>query len=172
VINTTVERIRGAVQLLCTGDVTLENVTVFEAGDFSFDVSATSGSKILMKGCRGDVAYSPAFNLTRGDLPKKANYEITILSPPEGSGSTPRSSLGKICGDQCRFILRDGTTRPLPEKVNFLVCGGDKELVDSVIERHTGAKLILKKNVRNCTIKSVGPVEDQGAGHKIVVIPK
>jgi len=40
IINTTVERMRGGIQLLCTGDVYLENVTVLESGDFSFDVSA------------------------------------------------------------------------------------------------------------------------------------
>ena len=126
VTNTTIERMRGAVQLLCTGDVTLDNVTVLESGDFSFDLSATGGSKVLMKDCRGDVAYNPVLNLTRGEVPKNAGYELTILDPPEGSGSTPRSSLGKICGDRCRFILRDGTTRPLPEAANFLVCGGDE----------------------------------------------
>ena len=37
VVDTTVERMRGCFQLLCEGDVTLENVTVLEAGDFSFD---------------------------------------------------------------------------------------------------------------------------------------
>lgn len=47
VINTTVERMRGAIQLLCTGDVYLENVTVLESGDFSFDVSATERSEIV-----------------------------------------------------------------------------------------------------------------------------
>ncbi|MEP4077154.1 hypothetical protein [Haloferula sp.] len=172
VVNTTVERMRGAIQLLCTGDVTLENVTVLESGDFSYDVSATSGSRIVMKDCRGDVAYNPLFNLTRGDLPTKAGYEITILSPPEGSKPTPRSSLGKICGDRCKFIIKDGTTRPLPEEANYLICGGDKELVNSVIENHTTARLILKKNVRNCTIHSKGPVEDGGSGNKVKVLSR
>ncbi len=170
VVNTTIERMRGAVQLLCTGDVTLENVTVLEAGDFSFDVSATKGSRILMKDCRGDLAYNPVFNLTRGEVPTNGVFELTILNPPEGSRTTPKSSLGKICGNRCRFVLRDGTTRPLPEEVNHLVCGGDHGLTDSIIENYTGAKLILKRNVRNCSIKSVGPVEDHGSGNKIVMI--
>ena len=170
VVNTTIERMRGAVQLLCTGDVTLENVTVLESGDFSFDVSATSGSKIVMKDCHGDVAYNPVFNLTRGEVPKNASYELTILNPPDGSGTTPRSSLGKICGDHCQFVFRDGTTRLLPDVVNFLICGGDQELVSSTIENFTTAKLILKENVRNCTIKSVGAVEDHGSGNRVVVI--
>ncbi|MEN8695486.1 MAG: hypothetical protein ACN4GG_11750 [Akkermansiaceae bacterium] len=172
VINTTVERMRGAIQLLCTGDVTLENVTVLESGDFSFDVSATKGSKITMKNCRGDVAYNPLFNLTRGDLPENALYEVTILSPPKGSDPTPRSSLGKICGKNCKFILHNGITRPLPEEANFLICGGDKELTNSTIENNTTAKLILERNVRNCTIRSLGPVEDKGSGNKIIQIVK
>ncbi|MFC7337591.1 hypothetical protein ACFQY0_10415 [Haloferula chungangensis] len=168
VINTTVERMRGSIQLLCTGDVYLENVTVLESGDFSFDVSATPGSRIVMKDCRGDVAYNPLFNLTRGDLPENAGYEVTLLSPPEGSKPTPRSSLGKICGKNCKFIIRDGTERPLPEEANYLICGGDKELVDSTIENHSSAKLILKKNVRNCIIRSNGPVEDEGKGNRVM----
>lgn len=172
VVNTTVERMRGAIQLLCTGDVTLENVTVLECGDFSYDVSATSGSRIEMKDCHGDVAYNPLFNLTRGELPKNAVYEVTILSPPEGSKPTPRSSLGKICGSKCTFILRDGTTRPLPDQSNHLICGGDKELVHSTIENHTTAKLILQKNVSNCTIRSLGPVEDNGSRNKVEIIER
>ena len=172
VVNTTVERMRGGIQLLCTGDVELENVAVRESGDFSFDVSATPGSKIVMKGCKVDVAYNPLFNLTRGDLPKDAFYEVTILSPPEGSGATERSSLGKICGDGCEFILHDGLTRPLPEEANYLICGGDKELVDSTIVNHTSAKLVLEKNVRNCKIRSVGPVEDKGRGNRVEKMDK
>lgn len=167
VVNTVVERMRGAIQLLCTGDVELENVTVLECGDFSYDVSAVSGSRIVMKDCKGDVAYNPLFNLTRGELPRNAGYEVTVLSPPEGSKPTLRSSLGKICGSKCRFIIRDGTTRPLPEEANYLHCGGDKELVDSTIENYTTAKLILHKNVRNCRVISVGPVEDNGSRNRI-----
>lgn len=168
VINTTIERMRGAIQLLCTGDVTLENVTVLESGDFSYDVSATSGSRIEMKNCRGDVAYNPLFNLTRGDLPENAIFEITLLSPPEGSKPTPRSSLGKICGKNSKFIIREDLTQPLPEQANHLICGGDKELVNSTIENHSSAKLILQKNVRNCIIRSKGPVEDGGSGNRVM----
>lgn len=170
VVNTTVERMRGAIQLLCTGDVVLENVTVLECGDFSYDVSATSGSRIVMKDCKGDIAYNPLFNLTRGELPSNAVYEVTLLSPPEGSKPTPRSSLGKICGSKCDFIIKDGTTRPLPEEANFLICGGSKELVDSSIDNQTSAKLILEKNVRNCRITSAGPVEDKGSGNRVVIM--
>ena len=167
VVNTTVERMRGGIQLLCTGDVILENVTVRESGDFSFDVSSTAGSKIVMKGCQGDVAYNPLFNLTRGEVPKNGRYEVTVLSPPAGSSATSRSSLGKICGNKCEFIFHDGLTRPLAKEANYLICGGDKELVDSTIVNHTSAKLILEKNVRNCTIRSVGPVEDKGKGNRV-----
>ncbi|MDP4624051.1 MAG: hypothetical protein NWT08_02820 [Akkermansiaceae bacterium] len=171
VINTTVERMRGAIQLLCTGDVILENVTVREPGDFSFDVSAVEGSRIVMKNCRSDVAYNPVFNLTRGEIPKSASYEVTLLNAPEGTKHTVRSSLGRICGEDCTFIFRDGTTRPLDEKVNFLVCGGTQPLTDSTVENHTTAKLILEENVKNCVIRSAGPVEDKGSGNRVETIP-
>lgn len=170
VINTTVERLRGCFQLLCIGDVTLDNVTVLEAGDFSFDLSSGDLGKVTMKNCRADLAYNPVFNLTRGAMPKDAFYEVTILSPPKGTRPTPRTSLGVICGDNCTFILHDGTTRPLPRKVNVLTCGGKHGLKNSTVTNYTRAKLILDKRVTDCVIKSVGPVEDNGKNNKVTKI--
>ncbi|MDF7797975.1 hypothetical protein P4C99_00770 [Pontiellaceae bacterium B1224] len=168
VIDTTIERFRGCFQLLCPeGDVILENVTVKEAGDFAYDLSVGDEGKVIMKNCSADPSYNPIFNLTRGDLPYKAEYELTVLDPPEGFKPAPRSSLGIICGDRCTFIFRDGTTRPLPEEINVLTCGGKKPLEDSTIENYTTAKLILESNVRNCKIKSIGPVEDRGRSNRI-----
>ncbi len=170
VIDTTVERLRGCIQLLCVGDVTLENVTVIEAGDFSYDLSAGDKGKIVMKNCHGDIAHNPLFNLTRGPIPKDAFYEVTILSPAEGIQPTARTSLGTICGDGCTFILHDGTTRPLPAKVNHLNCGGRHGLKNCTLTNYTSARLILNKRVANCTIKSVGPVEDNGKDNTITII--
>lgn len=167
VVNTTIERYRGCLQLLCPGDVTLENVTVLECGDFSYDLSAGKLGRVVMRNCRGDVAYNPVFNLTRGDVPYQATYELTLLSPPEGAPLTPRSGLGVIAGDGCTFILHDGLTRPLPEAVAVLVCGGRKGLVDSTVVNETAVRLVLEKSVRNCTIRSVGVVEDQGTNNTI-----
>jgi len=168
IINTTIERMRGAVQMLCTGDIILEKVTVLEPGDFSFDVSATEGHKIIMKDCRSDVAYNPVMNLTRGEIPKEGIYEITLLSPPADSAPTPRTSLGIICGIDCKFTFKEDLKRPLSEDVNYLICGGRKELVDSEIKNYTKAKLILEKNVKNCKITSIGPVEDNGQNNRII----
>jgi hypothetical protein len=170
VIDTTVERLRGCFQLLCVGGVTLENVTVLEAGDFSYDVSSGDKGKVVMKNCRGDIAYNPLFNLTRGAVPKDAFYEVTILSPAEGIQPTARTSLGTICGDHCTFIFHDGTTRPLPSQVNRLSCGGRKGLINSTVTNYTTARLILNERVRNCVIKSVGPVEGHGRGNTIIKI--
>ena len=170
VIDTTVERLRGCFQLLCDGDVTLENVTVLEAGDFSFDLSSGDQGKVVMKNCRADVAYNPLFNLTRGPIPKDAFYEVTILSPARGVRPTPRTNLGTICGDHCTFVFHDGTTRPLPEEVNRINCGGKHGLINSTVTNNTPARLILSERVRNCVIKSVGPVEDHGSENTIVKI--
>jgi hypothetical protein len=170
VLDTTIERQRGCVQLLCVGDVTLENVTVLEAGDFSYDLSAGDKGKVVMKNCRSDLAYNPVFNLTRGEIPKNAFYELTILSPAEGVRPTRRTSLGSICGDHCTFILRDGTTRPLPPEVNRLNCGGRKGLTNSSVTNYTTAALILDRNVSHCVIKSAGPVEDRGKNNTVVRI--
>jgi hypothetical protein len=76
--------------------------------------------------------------------------------------------LGTICGDNCTFIFHDGTTRPLPREVNRLNCGGKNGLVDSTVTNYTTARLILNERVRNCVIKSVGPVEDNGRQNKII----
>lgn len=171
VIDTTITRVRGCVQLLGPGDYTLENVTAVEAGDFSFDLSAGDKGKVVVKNCRSDLAYNPVFNLTRGECPKNAFYELTILSPAEGVKPTPRSSLGVICGDNCTFILRDGITRPLPPAVNRLNCGGGKNpLKNSSVTNYTKAAVILNRNVSHCVIRSVGPVEDHGKNNTVIAI--
>ncbi len=170
VVDTTVERMRGCFQLLCVGDVTLEKVTVLEAGDFSYDLSAGDRGKVVMKDCRGDVAYSPLFNLTRGPVPKDAFYEVTVLSPAPGVQPTERTSLGTICGERCTFVLHDGTTRPLPREANRLVCGGRQGLTGSTVTNYTTATLVLERNVRGCRIRSVGPVEDGWERNDVVRI--
>lgn len=170
VTDTTVERFRGCFQLLCPeGDITLENVTVLEAGDFSYDLSVGDAGKVVMRNCRSDGAYNPVFNLTRGDQPKKAFFELTLLSPPEGAILTERSGLGIICGDECTFILHDGTTRPLDPSIK-LECGGKLGLKDSTVTNHTTATLVLGGNVENCVIESVGPVVDNGRRNKVTKI--
>lgn len=167
VIDTTVERQRGCFQLLLEGDITLENVAVIESGDFSYDLSSGTQGKTVMKNCFADVAYNPVFNLTRGDTPTDAFYEVTILSPRPGTIPTERSSLGIICGDDSTFILHDGTTTPLPDEVNKLICGGRKGMNGSTITNYTTATLILESNVRDCRIKSVGPVIDKGKDNRV-----
>ncbi|MHC5054779.1 MAG: hypothetical protein ACYTKD_08680 [Planctomycetota bacterium] len=170
VVDTTLERLRGCFQLLCIGDIELENVTVREAGDFGFDLSSGDKGKVVMRNCRADIAYRPLFNLTRGKIPKDAFYEVTILSPAEGVRPTAAASLGIIAGDRCTFILHDGTTRPLPEEANVLRCGGRKGLTNSTVTNYSTARLILNGRVRNCTIRSAGAVEDGGRGNTIIRI--
>ena len=166
--NTTVERQRGCVQLLCPGDVTLENVTVREAGDFAYDLTAGKQGKVVMKNCFADLAYNPVFNLTRGELPYKAHYEVTILSPAEGVKPTPRTSLGVICGERSGFVLHDGTTTKLRRSANVLTAGGRKPLKNSEVRNYTRAAIVLEKNVENCTIRSIGPVKDNGKNNTII----
>jgi len=167
VVDTTIERYRGSFQLLCTGDVTLSNVTVLECGDFGYDLSAGKRGKVVMRNCRSDVSYNPVFNLTRGDVPYQATFELTILSPPEGAPVTPRSGLGVIAGDGCSFTIHNGLTRPLLETAAQLLCGGRKGLVNSTVINETPIKLLLDKGVKNCAIRSVGLVEDQGSGNRV-----
>ncbi len=77
VVDTTLMRARGCFQLLGPGNYTLDNVTVREAGDFSYDVSAGSQGKVVMKNCKADMAYNPVFNLTRGET---ANTQALLTS--------------------------------------------------------------------------------------------
>ena len=169
ITDTTVERMRGAIQLHCEGNLILKNVAVQQAGDFSFDVSTGDKGKVLLENCRSDLSYNPIFNLMRGPVPENARYEVAITDPPQGATPTKRTSLGIITGDKCHFVLTDRTTRPLPKEVLVLECGGHRrDLTHSTIENHTKAKIILNKNVRNCTIKSLGPVEDQGENNTII----
>ena len=147
--------------------MTLENVSVLEAGEFCYDLSSGDQGKVVMKHCRADLAYNPVFNLTRGERPKDEFYELTILSPPEGSEPTPRTCLGTICGDGCTFILHDGMTRPPPAAGNLLECGGRHGLTNSTVKNYTSAKLVLNGRVRSCIIESVGPVEDGGQDNRV-----
>lgn len=171
VIDTTVERLRGCVQLLCVGDVRLAGVTVLEAGDFGYDVSSGERGNVTLTACRGDVAYNPLLNLTRGEPPTDATFEMTILNPAVGVQPTARTGLGTLCGRRCTFVLRDGTSRPLPADGNRLLCGGRHGLEDSTVINRTAAVLILDERVRRCTIASMGPVEDHGQQNTIGPVP-
>ena len=167
VINTTVERLRGCFQLLCDGPVTLRNVTVREAGNFSYDVSCGKKGKVVLQNCQSDTAYSNIFNLTRGSMPTEAVYDMGILSPPKVAQPTEEAGVGKICGQGCEFFLTPKTKNPLPPHAAQLSCGGDHGLKNSLVVNRTKARLVLDGSVRNCRIKSVGPVEDNGEGNRV-----
>ena len=97
--------------------------------------------------------------------------QITIHDPPENSLPTPRTGLGEICGDKCRFEILDATTQPLPKGYDRLLCGSKKRpLTNSRVVNRTTATVVLDRNVENCTIHSAGPVIDQGRGNRIIKI--
>jgi hypothetical protein len=54
----------------------------------------------------------------------------------------------------------------------FLNCGGRKGLKNSTVTNYTTARLILNERVRNCVIKSVGPVEGSGRENTIIKIKR
>ena len=172
VINTTVERFRG-IQVHCESDVQFVNVTAREMGYFGFDVTAGKHGRTIVRNCRGDIAYSPLFNLTRAGMPRDSVYEMTVLPPREGVTVTDGTNLGrptdfgKICGKNTTFIFRKGGDRPLPEKVQRVRLGHGKPLVNSKVLNYTNATLKLTDKVRNCTIRSVGPVKGSGKNNDI-----
>ena len=174
VIDTTVERFRCGAQSHAGGEVVLRNVTVREPGYFGFDVSAGDQDRVIMRDCRGDVAYSPLFNLTRGGTPRNSVYEVTVMPPRKDVEPTDGTNLGRptdrgrLAGRECTFIFHKGGDRPLPQKVRRVRVGQDKPVIDSKLINHTCAKLILSEQVRNCTIKSVGPVEDRGQDNTVI----
>ena len=169
--DTIVERTRACYALYCVGKVRLENAVAREAGDFAFAITSTAPGKATMENCHADIAYNPVFNFTRGELPVRNNYEITIHDPPEDSSPTPRTGLGIICGDKCNFELLDATTRPLPQGFDRLVCGDKKRpLTNSKVTNRTTATMVLESSTRNCLVQSVGPVIDQGRGNRVVKI--
>lgn len=170
--DTIIERMRGCVQLLCIGDVRMKNVTVREAGDFGFDVSAGRRGRVTLEDCHADLAYNPIFNLSRGDPPRRGTFEVTLHDPPEWAEPTERTGLGTLCGEKSRFTIHDGTTRPLPEGYDTLVCGANKPLTDSRVTNLTNARVILTKRVTNCVIRSVGPVEDRGKRNRVFRVDK
>lgn len=175
VINTTVERFRG-VQVHGEGEMRFTNVRVREMGYFGFDVSAGEDGRAILRNCRGDIAYSPLFNLTRGGLPQNSVYDVTVLPPRKGVTVTDGTNLGRptdfgrICGKNTTFIFRKGGDRPLPEKVRRVRVGDGKPLIRSKVINYTHATLKLSDKVRHCTIRSVGPVEGSGTNNDITRI--
>jgi len=90
---------------------------------------------------------------------------------PDKNGNLPKNNqqhIFAVNGSNNHFDLRDGTTRPIPKKFYRLRCGGRKGLVNSTVTNYTTAKLILDERVRNCVVKSVGPVEDRGKKNTII----
>ncbi len=169
--DTIVERMRGCYALYGVGKIHLENATAREAGDFAFAITSRSTGKATMKDCHADLAYNPVFNFTRGELPVRNDYEITIHDPPEDSSPTPRTGLGVICGDKCHFVIHDATTKPLPRGFDRLVCGDkNRPLTRSEVINQTTATVVLEKNVENCVIRSRGPVIDQGRRNRVIKI--
>ena len=173
IINTVIERMRGCVQIHAAGKVVLKGVTIREAGDFALDVSTEDGGTVVVEDCRIDTTYRPAFYLTRGLVPKNASYDVTIIDQAEDRIRVEQGSLGVITGDNCKFVVRDGTTRPLPPEANVLLCGQQRRpLTNSTIKNHTHAKLVLTRDVSNCRVESLGPVEDKGKDNTIVRLLK
>lgn len=174
VIDTTIERFRCGAQIHAHGNVELCNVTVREPGYFGFDVTAGKHGRVVMRNCGGDVAYSPLFNLTRDGVPQNSFYEVTVKAPREGVEPTEGTNLGRptdvghLCGESSIFVLHADGERPLPEKVRRIRVGGKKPFVDSKLTNHTTAKVVLGNKVRNSTIESVGPVEDNGKNNTVV----
>jgi len=124
-----------------------------------------------MKDCHADLAYNPVFNFNRGELPVGNKYEITLHDPPENTSPTPRTGLGTICGDKCRFEILDATTNPLPKGFDRLTCGNKKRpLTNSKVINRTSATVVLDSSAKNCIVHSVGPVINQGRGNRIVKI--
>ncbi|NNJ27567.1 right-handed parallel beta-helix repeat-containing protein [Alienimonas chondri] len=168
--NTVVERHRGGLQLLCEGDVLVENVTIRECGDFGFDLSGGKEGRVVMRNCFGDLAYNPLFNLSRGRAPDGGFFELTLIDPADDVRPTPRTSLGTICGDACTFVLHDRTTRESAPETNVLLCGGRKPLRKSTISNYGRTQLVLKKNVEDCTIITAGEVVDEGQRNRVIRI--
>ena len=166
--NTTVERQRGNTAMNGVGDMTFENCTMIEAGSRSFDITSGDQGKVVVKNCFSDLAYNPVFG-TGPQEPVGAFYEVTILSPADHVKFTKNSSLGTISGIDSTYILHDGTTKKLPRKVNILTCGGGKQVLkDSTVLNYTPGAIILEGNTSGNTIRSIGPVKDNGKNNTVV----
>ena len=51
---------------------------------------------------------------------------------------------------------------------NVLTAGGRKPLKNSEVRNYTRAAIVLEKNVENCTIRSIGPVKDNGKNNTVI----
>jgi len=166
--NTEIKRFRGCVQLLCTGDVFLKNVTVREAGDFSFDVSSLPGFDVKMEQCASDYAYSPIFNLTRGETPQEASYELEILPLSPDVLPVARGSLGTLCGKGCRFKITAAEDAGDLSQMAPLECGNRDRMESCMLSNFTDVPVQLTKRATGCVVRSRGVVADEGNGNTVV----
>lgn len=165
--NTEIRRFRGCVQLLCTGDVMLRNVTVREAGDFSFDVSSLPGFEVKMEQCASDYAYSPIFNLTRGETPQNATYELKVLPNSVDVVPLERGRLGLLSGKGCRFLITADEEAGDLSQLTPVECGDRHPLENCMLSNFTDIPVLLTKRASGCTVRSRGVVTDNGSGNRV-----
>jgi hypothetical protein len=172
--NTYIERFRHCLTLNGPGDYLYENVTVREAGNIAFQTASSEGD-VVVRNSFSDVAYSPLLDLTtRAPVPNGDFYEFTVLSArdPEAERVFTSTELeapkcvGSIHGKDTTFVFRDGKTRELPDRFNYIRVAG-KGLKDSVIVNLTSAEVRLHEKASGSLIISAGPVTGKNGQNKI-----
>jgi hypothetical protein len=176
--DTTVERFRHCVTLNGPGDYVLDNVTVREAGNISFQTASKEGN-VIIRNSRADVAYSPLVDLTtRTAMPKDDFYEFIVLSARDSRAEEAFTSteleapkcVGNIQGKNTTFLFRDGKERPLSDRFNFIRVG-KHGLRNSVLVNLTSAEVRLNEKASDSIVISAGPVTGKNGKNTVKTVP-
>lgn len=175
--NTYIERYRHCLTLNGPGDYIYENVTVREAGNIAFQTaSASRKGNVIVRECAADLAYSPILDLTgRSAKPLGDFYEITVLDARDPRAEKTFTSteleapkcVGSIQGTETTFLFRNGRTREIPDKFNFITIRGEG-LDNCVLINYTSAEVRLNEKASDCLILSAGPVTGKNGKNRII----
>ena len=172
VVNCTVKRMRGGITLaLASGKVEVRGCTVTESGYPGDAYSVPSAG--LIRNCRGDAAYTPLLRLGYSHK-QKADVELELLD------SVPRVGndlLALINGHGHKVTITPSPAMATSKDLVIAVAQayrGDEEDVGKTaasnveLNNRTAHRVLLSPSSSDCTVRSLGPVTDQGTHNTVM----
>jgi len=157
--NCLIKKMRGGVRLYLGGKASVDKVTAIDCGLTGYNLP----TKGKITRAEGNFAYSPLqnFRLNRRDT----EIEMTIIPSPHATGP---HNIADIDGNNHKItFLRKRGPKDRNEKRAIIISGDN-----SNISNHTEYPIILKSSASKNTIKSVGPVTDNGSNNKVTKISR
>ena len=165
--NCRVTRMRRAICLaFAAGQNSIIGCEVTESERVGYHIS----SNTTIRNSRGDALYCQVLDISSSDA-KNAEVQLEVLDSRQHYGN---NLLAKINGAGHRVVLNESVPGAVPAAMTVEL-GSDRGFGEGrmedpraknvQLENRTAATVLLKKPSEGCTVKSTGPVEDQGAAN-------